>query len=112
DSGAIFKMSPAGVVTQLHGVNGTNEGADPQGGLVQASDGNLYGVDGAGPGASNGTFFEITTKGAFTVLHLSSGLDGSAPRVTPLQHTSGIIYGDTSAGGTGNVNPCTTGSCG
>ncbi len=29
-----------------------------------------------------------------------------------MQHTNGILYGDTSLGGTGNVSPCITGLCG
>jgi large repetitive protein len=32
--------------------------------------------------------------------------------VTLLQHTSGVLFGDTNLGGTGNVLPCRTGMCG
>jgi len=113
ESGVIFKMTSTGTVTVLHNVDGINDGNLPYAGLVQASDGNFYGVDGnGGASGSSGTFFKITTKGAFSVVHDFDVTHGSTPQVAPLQHTNGILYGDTSSGGTGNVSPCTTGACG
>src|SRR5580704_8646669 len=41
-AGAAFRMTPAGVVTVLHSFGGgTLDGANPNGGLIQATDGNF-----------------------------------------------------------------------
>src|SRR6185436_7324388 len=41
DFGAVFKMTPAGIVTMLHAFR-PGEGTHPNGGLIQAVDGNFY----------------------------------------------------------------------
>ncbi len=46
------------------------------------------------------------------MLYKFDGTTGEQPMVTPFQHTTGSLYGDAQNGGTGNVNPCTTGQCG
>ena len=117
-SGVVFKMAPSGALTVLHNMNGTTEGYGPYAGVVQATDGNFYGVNANGGTASTGcpsgcgVLFKVTPTGTFTVLHNFDGPTGNTPFVTPSQHTNGLIYGDTSSGGTGNVSPCATGSCG
>jgi uncharacterized repeat protein (TIGR03803 family) len=45
--GAIFRMTPNGEVTFMHGFNGT-DGSLPYGGLVQATDGKFYGTTNIG----------------------------------------------------------------
>ena len=115
-SGVVFKITATGKLTVLHNMNGTSDGAQPYGGLAQASDGNFYGTNTYG-GNSNcsggcGTFFRITSKGAYSVLYHFDGTTGATPQITPFQHTAGVVYGDTNAGGTGNVNPCSPGQCG
>lgn len=114
-AGVVFKITPSGKLTVLYNMNGGSDGEGPEGGLVQATDGNFYGVNSVPQGGGNsGTLFKLTPKGSnFTVLHsFSGGSDGSSPQVTPFQHTNGVVYGDTNLGGTGNVNPCATDQCG
>ncbi len=116
-TGVVFRMAPSGAVTVLHNINGTTDGGNPYAGLVQASDGNFYGVNANGGAASTGcpsgcgTFFKMTPAGVFTVLHNFDGPTGENPYVTPFQSTSGLIYGDTQIGGTGTAAPC-SGACG
>lgn len=100
--GVVFKMTPSGSVTILHDFNGTTDGGNPFAGLVQATNGNLFGTTNLyGQGGSNaGTFFRISPKGAFSVIHTFNGTDGASSYVTPMQHTNGILYGDTHSGGT------------
>jgi uncharacterized repeat protein (TIGR03803 family) len=116
--GVVFKITPSGKLTVLHNINGTTDGARPYGGLVLASDGNFYGANSNGGTVNSncadgcGTVFKITPKGAYSVLGKFDYTTGATPYVTPFQHTSGLVYGDSQVGGTGNVNPCSTGNCG
>src|SRR5689334_21253224 len=83
-------------------------GKDPgSGGLVQASDGNIYGTT-SGGGANNncrggcGTIFRTTQAGAFLTLHSFNGTDGSGPGAL-VQATDGSFYGVTGDGGANNL---------
>lgn len=116
--GVVFKITPAGHLTVLHSINGTTDGRNPYGGLVLGSDGNFYGANAYGGTVNSkcsngcGTLFKITPKGAYSVIYKFDSTTGAQASVTPFQHTTGLVYGDTTVGGTGNVNPCTTGTCG
>ena len=69
-------------------------------GLIQATDGNLYGTTGTGGAVHRGTIFKITTEGAFTTLHSFSSSGGYYPQAAGLiQATNGNFYGDTAFGG-------------
>ncbi len=100
--GVVFKITPKGVLTVLHSFTPASDGGSPQGGLVQASDGNYYGVGNLGGSHNQGTIFRISPSGAFSVLYNFDGTTGGAPMVTLPQHTTGILYGDTNTGGTHN----------
>jgi uncharacterized repeat protein (TIGR03803 family) len=114
DFGAVFKISSGGTLTRLYSFMGGNDGAEPEAGLVQGSDGFLYGTTELGGntnlayGAGVGTVFKISTGGALTTLHdfgaitNSSGefLDGANPIAGLLEGTGGIFYGTTESGGT------------
>ena len=117
-TGVIFKITPAGRLSVLHSMNGSTDGAQPFGGLVLGTDGSFYGANAYG-GTVNancsdgcGTLFKITPTGSYSVLYKFDSATGAQAHVTPFQHTSGVVYGDTTVGGTGNVNPCFTGNCG
>jgi len=66
--GTVFRISPSGSYTSLYKfvgsfVGGTfneNDGANPQGGLVQGSDGNFYGTTMYGGANSGGIVFKLT----------------------------------------------------
>ncbi len=105
--GTVFEISPAGAVTVLYsfGANGSADGAYPYAGLVQGSDGSLYGTTYSGGGPANaGTAFKLTTAGVETVLHSFSGriTDGGAPNGLMLG-SDGNLYGTTYSGGTANA---------
>src|ERR1019366_6378518 len=74
---------PAQTFTTLHSFDGT-DGAAPYAGLIQATDGKLYGTTyEGGANVLNGTVFKITTSGTLTTLHnfcsLSGCTDGASP---------------------------------
>jgi uncharacterized repeat protein (TIGR03803 family) len=98
--GTIFKLTPNGTLTTLHSFLGSTDGSLPVGGLVQATDGNLYGVASGAGFYGYGTVFKISTKGSLiTVLHSFSGPDGANPAGTLIQATDGALYGTTQNGG-------------
>ncbi len=96
--GVVFRMTPAHQVTVLHDFTGGSDGANPFGGLVQATDDYLYGGGGGGGAFGEGVLFRISTAGDLTVLHDFQQSTGRFP-IALIQHTNGFLYGDTSYGG-------------
>jgi len=97
--GTVFGVTDKGKLTTLHTFDGA-DGASP-GFLIQANDGNLYGVT----GAAYGTVFEITTRGTLTTLHTFDDADGADPSEGLVQATDGNFYGVTQVGGPNNSCP-------
>ena len=106
--GTVFKITPSGTLTTLYSFcsqPNCSDGADPQAGLVQATDGNFYGttVDGGTSGNCGfdgcGTVFKITPRGTLTTLHSFDGGDGYWPFAGLVQATDGNFYGTTYGGG-------------
>jgi uncharacterized repeat protein (TIGR03803 family) len=108
DQGTVFEITPGGTLTMLYGFcsqPGCTDGRFPYAGLVQASNGNLYGTTMNG-GDSNacgehgcGSIFEITAEGRLTTLYSFDINDGPLLVATPVQGTNGNFYGTTEAGG-------------
>lgn len=102
-SGTVFKMTAAGVVTTLYSfcsLANCTDGDLVTAGLMQATDGNLYGNTDAGGANDDGTTYELTPKGVLTVLHSFDTTDGYGPQGTVLQDANGNFYGITEFGGT------------
>jgi uncharacterized repeat protein (TIGR03803 family) len=95
--GTIFRLTPLGVLTTLHSFNST-DGKTPVG-LMQGTDGNLYGTTELGGAHNKGTIFQMTLGGTFTSLHSFSFSDGFQPWAGLMQATDGNFYGTTAAGG-------------
>jgi uncharacterized protein (TIGR03437 family) len=101
--GTVFKVTPDGTLTTLHSFS-VPDGSFPAG-LIQATDGNLYGItEYGGAGCPNtdyplyngcGTVFKITTAGSLTTLHLFNGTDGRRPNLGLFQAADGNFYGTT-----------------
>jgi uncharacterized protein (TIGR03437 family) len=95
--GALFKVTPGGVMTTICSFGSASaDGIAPQGGLVQATDGNFYGTTPpSNPGYDDGTVFRCTPGGTLTTLAV--GNYGNGGRL--LQATDGNLYGLTVDGG-------------
>jgi uncharacterized repeat protein (TIGR03803 family) len=91
--GTIFKIAPNGSFTTLHNFEG-NDGDAPYGGLLEASDGALYGTTYQGGSEGFGTVFRITLSGKLTTIHNFID-DGYEPSGTLIQATDGNLYGTT-----------------
>ena len=100
--GTVFKLTPSGTETVLHTfAGGSSDGANPEAGLTQGSDGNFYGNTYQGGAGGFGIVFEITPSGSETVLHAfaGGGSDGANPSANLIQSSDGNLYGSTGAGG-------------
>lgn len=100
----------APVFTSLVDFDKTNGAYPGAMSLIQATDGNFYGVTGeGGTGASCtytygcGTFFQVTAQGTLTTLYNFCALqycaDGEFPTAGVIQGTDGNFYGVTGSGG-------------
>jgi len=99
--GTVFQLTTGGTLTALYNFSGSADGASPYGKLVQATDGNFYGVTAQGGSSGYGTVYKITSGGTLTTLHnfTAAKSDASTPRDGLIQATDGFFYGTTSAGG-------------
>jgi len=106
--GTVFAIAPSGQLTTLYtfcAVDGCATGFSPNGRLVLATNGNLYGAAYGGP-RDRGTIFEITLTGTLTTVASFCGSTGCADGFLPLggllQATNGDFYGTTDSGGADN----------
>jgi len=93
--GSVFRVTPAGVMTPLFSFGVSRYGYDPEGGLVLANDGNLYGTTAAGGIYGRGTLFKLTTSGQFSVVHPFDSSNSSLPTYNLVQASDGYLYGVT-----------------
>jgi uncharacterized repeat protein (TIGR03803 family) len=94
-------ITPSGVETVLYSFAGGSDGANPEAGLTQGSDGNLYGATYLGGTANFGTVFRLTLNGTETLLHTFGGGsgDGANPSANLVLGSDCNLYGSTYAGG-------------
>jgi uncharacterized repeat protein (TIGR03803 family) len=98
----VFRISTSGALTTLHSfTGGVFEGANPQAGLVEGSDGYFYGTTVYGGTNGNGTVFKISTNGTLTTLHSFAGgvFEGANPQAGLVEGSDGYFYGTTFHGG-------------
>jgi uncharacterized repeat protein (TIGR03803 family) len=108
--GTVFKITPSGALTTLYSFcsqGGCTDGAFPEGGLVQATKGDLYGTTEAGGASAScsggcGTVFKISPSGALTTLYSFCSQSGCTDGYVPtglVQATNGYLYGTAGEGG-------------
>jgi uncharacterized repeat protein (TIGR03803 family) len=100
-SNVLYRIGKQGGVTALHTFGSGPEGTGLYGGVMQASDGLLYGLAYQGGAAGYGTVFRATLDGVVTVVHTFSG-EGSAQAPSQYvgvltQGSDGALYGHTSS---------------
>jgi len=108
-SGTLPGPSTTARNTVLHSFSGA-DGSQPQGALIQGSDGNFYGTtyfggsSGSGSISNNlGTVFKTDSHGNVTVVHSFFGPEGAHPSASLVQGRDGAFYGTTAAGGAGGI---------
>jgi uncharacterized repeat protein (TIGR03803 family) len=96
--GTVFRITPVGTFTVLYDFCtqlNCPDGEIPTG-LVQATDGNFYGMTELGGTYGAGTVFKITPDGELTTLY---SFPGAFPSAALVQGTDGNFYGTTPEGG-------------
>ena len=93
--GTVFKMTPAGTLTNIYLFTGFGDGGFVYAGLVQGGDGNLYGGTFNGGAYGYGTLFKVSTNGSFTLLHTFIASEVGSPYGGLTEGSDGNFYGTT-----------------
>lgn len=99
-SGTIFKVNSDGTgFTYIQTFTGAN-GSKPYGGLMQATDGTLWGTTSDGGAKNFGTIYKIVNGVFSTVYSFNGGSDGANPAQSAMiQASDGNLFGTTQFGG-------------
>lgn len=106
NKGIIFHYDPSGAVfTKKFDFNGYTNGAEPHGELLQAADGNLYGMTRLGGSSGKGVLFQynLSTSTFSKKLDFNGTDRGAEPYGSLVQGADGKLYGMTEDGGTNNI---------
>lgn len=106
NDGVIFEYNPANdSFYKRHDFDGTNTGRNPFGGIMQASNGLLYGLTYQGGSNNLGIMFSFNlSNNTVTKLQDFTGsATGSNPYSTPVQAADGHLYAMAYLGGTNNL---------
>ena len=100
NSGTVFRLAAMHPETVIHSFNGTTDGGYPSSALTLGPTGNLFGTANEGGSGQEGTIFQLTKTGKFSVLHTFNGiLQGANPAAGLIIDSSGNLYGTTAEGG-------------
>lgn len=102
DFGSVFKVNRGGTgfLSLYNFTNGAGSGAVSTAGLLEGSDGTLYGTTRGGGAYFNGTVFKINKDGSgFLTLHSFNYPDGASPYAAVVEGSDGALYGTTFYGG-------------
>ena len=104
--GSVFRITPSGEFNTIYSFrcpNDCTDGRYPNSGLIQGTDGNLYGTtsSGGGSSASGGSIFGVTPRGELTTLYTfcTAYCYISGPVAGLVQATNGAFYGTIQGGG-------------
>jgi len=92
--GAVFRITPGGEIADSL-IFGSPSG------ILQATDGNLYGTTNSGGDNFVGDVFKLGQSGSYVLYSFTGGSDGYAPEAALVQGKDGGFYGTTSAGANG-----------
>jgi len=113
--GTFFQITTSGTLNSLYSFcaqSSCTDGANPNAGVIQATNGYFYGTTQFGGATNYGTTFKISSAGVLTTLYpfcsVSACGDGESPFGSLVQSTNGSFYGTATYGG----NLSCSGGCG
>jgi uncharacterized repeat protein (TIGR03803 family) len=98
--GTVFRITPQGTLTTLHKFYSSSDGINPYGGLMQATNGELYGTTQIGGVNDNGTIFRLAVGlGPFVETQTASGAVGTPVVIlgTNLTGATSVTFNGTTA---------------
>jgi uncharacterized repeat protein (TIGR03803 family) len=100
NAGVLFSYDVSSTTNPvLYNFNGTN-GSSPYGGVIQASNGKLYGMTNIGGTSNYGVIFSYDiSENQYSVLYNFNGTDGANPMRSLTQAGNGKLFGTTNSGG-------------
>ena len=99
-AGTVFKLAADGTFSVVYAFTGGADGGSPYSGLVQGSDGGLYGTTYAGGASGNGTVFRLAADGTVATLYaFTGGGDGAYPYGGVAIAADGSLLGTAAQGG-------------
>ena len=107
-SGLVYSLTVAGAETPVYSFGASpGDGKPPVGELLQARDGNFYGVTSEGGTNNSGTLYRLSPAGDIEYLYAfgpaAAGSAGALPQAGLIQATDGNFYGTTLRGGTNDT---------
>lgn len=107
DWGTVFSLAPDGTEKILFGFGRYTDGVDPEAGVIEDRQGNIFGTTALGGDhpcdgyKTCGTVFSLAPDGTETVLHDFAGSkdDGRLPSSGLIEDGAGNLYGETARGG-------------
>jgi uncharacterized repeat protein (TIGR03803 family) len=97
-NGYVFKLTPSGTFTHLHDFSGSDGSLSGSvgfaGGIIQGTNGDLYGITSSGGTSGGGTFYQITMNGTFTTIYnFNNASDSVSLPYGITEGTNGVFYG-------------------
>lgn len=101
-AGTIFRTDSSGDnYTDVYTFAAAANGTDPYGSLLEAADGNLYGLTSRGGSFNHGVLFQFNPLTlVYTKIHDFDSVNGKNPYGSLFQASDGYLYGMTHSGGT------------
>lgn len=91
--GSLYRLTPQGQVELLYSFTDTVSDLTFPTALIQASDGDLYGVTKYGGLTGDGTVFRISLQGAYQKILDIAAIGGAFPDTAPIQASDGNLWG-------------------
>ncbi len=114
NDGTLFRVTTSGTETIVHNfTGGSSDGYYPTSGVIQDSNGALYGTTVYGGSSNYGVLYKCSMGGNFNIVHTFTGgsSDGQYPYSDITQGSSGMMYGMTEYAGAssnGTIFSCDT----
>ena len=114
NGGTIFEVTPSGMLTTQYSFcsqAGCTDGQSPNAGLVQDTNGDIYGTTTSGGASGYGALFSLSVGlGPFVKTQTTSGKVGAAVKIlgNNLTHTSSVTFNGTAAVFTASASEITT----
>ena len=104
-NGTLYSFDPSNdSLIVLHNYDGVNDGSHPNASVIQATDGNLYGMTYDGGSNNFGVIFRYNiSSNTYSTIFNFDNVNGANPQRDLMQASNGKLYGTTKLGGTNGV---------